>query len=272
MQYYGVNNEQHLEHHGILGMKWGVRRYQNKDGSLTEAGRKKYGVVNYDKNGKLKTHKDFVNANKYARAEYLQRKDKIAADRKAGKTKFGQAISKNIANRYEYQRDLNKNRIDAGAKEIGRDTAKRAATSAAVAAGLTLSAVAVQKIAVGAMNRCMARQQGIELHELKNWYEYSVGKKEVAKYIARAAAMGAAAGAGSSVGNYLSAVKRYNDAPKSVKKRMTDRRNNWKVQKISRGGIGNYKEAAAQSNKEMATNVVRYMKRYNAINDFRKGK
>lgn len=32
----------HLEHHGILGMKWGVRRYQNEDGSLTEAGKKRY--------------------------------------------------------------------------------------------------------------------------------------------------------------------------------------------------------------------------------------
>lgn len=31
-----------LEHHGILGMKWGVRRYQNKDGSLTQAGKKRY--------------------------------------------------------------------------------------------------------------------------------------------------------------------------------------------------------------------------------------
>lgn len=32
----------YLAHHGILGMKWGVRRYQNEDGTLTEAGKKRY--------------------------------------------------------------------------------------------------------------------------------------------------------------------------------------------------------------------------------------
>ena len=36
--------EQELYHHGILGQKWGVRRFQNQDGSYTAAGRKRYDI------------------------------------------------------------------------------------------------------------------------------------------------------------------------------------------------------------------------------------
>lgn len=35
-------SENSMTHHGIKGMKWGVRRYQNKDGSLTTAGKVRY--------------------------------------------------------------------------------------------------------------------------------------------------------------------------------------------------------------------------------------
>lgn len=44
---YYVHSDQDLNelfHHGIKGQKWGMRRYQNLDGSLTEDGRQRYGV------------------------------------------------------------------------------------------------------------------------------------------------------------------------------------------------------------------------------------
>lgn len=39
---YNYEYGNYLMHHGIKGQKWGVRRYQNKDGSLTPAGKQRY--------------------------------------------------------------------------------------------------------------------------------------------------------------------------------------------------------------------------------------
>ena len=48
-----------LTHHGIKGQKWGVRRIQNKDGSLTPAGKKRYDKADVKKQTKSneKTYK-----------------------------------------------------------------------------------------------------------------------------------------------------------------------------------------------------------------------
>ena len=43
--------EDELYHHGVKGQKWGVRRYQNADGSLTPEGRKHYDVGSTVKKG-----------------------------------------------------------------------------------------------------------------------------------------------------------------------------------------------------------------------------
>lgn len=65
---YMIYKSNELYHHGILGMKWGVRRYQNKDGSLTAAGRKRYD----DQMAKIE-----------AKTQKLRNKQEVAAKKKA---------------------------------------------------------------------------------------------------------------------------------------------------------------------------------------------
>lgn len=81
--------DKELYHWGVKGMKWGVRRYQNKDGSLTDAGRKRYardareqGYKDYNestgtyskKTKKGRQDLDF-DANKYAKQDYQRAKN-----------------------------------------------------------------------------------------------------------------------------------------------------------------------------------------------------
>lgn len=55
-----LSNE--LQHHGIKGQKWGVRRFQNADGSLTAEGKKRYSVSDYQQAiDKTKTAGKIVN-------------------------------------------------------------------------------------------------------------------------------------------------------------------------------------------------------------------
>lgn len=84
----------YLEHHGILGQKWGVRRYQNPDGTLTEEGKKRYyGTGNTGKvltrEGAKAVAKDMIAIDKLRLKKGRDSKE-VRDAQKAFKTKWGE--------------------------------------------------------------------------------------------------------------------------------------------------------------------------------------
>ena len=103
MNYYG---EDYLAHFGVKGQKWGIRRFQNPDGTLTEAGKKHYGI---------------------AAQEF-----KSAAEREAKQLKFAKKLAKESTKleKTMAKADLNLQ------KKIAEESDAKAAKAAKVGAGL----------------------------------------------------------------------------------------------------------------------------------------
>lgn len=100
-----------LYHHGILGMKWGIRRFQNKDGSLTPQGRKRKKLLKYETRPSNRSTSLFNNEEKRAKTVAESRKE--AADT----VKFygGKNVAKK-ATEAEYRNVQRKNNIRYGVK------------------------------------------------------------------------------------------------------------------------------------------------------------
>lgn len=86
--YIIVRSDEYLAHHGIKGQKWGLRRYQNADGSLTAEGRKHYGAAEGgSRSMSRRFNKEMKKLNKFRdRSDVDLQKEKAAQYDKRAKT------------------------------------------------------------------------------------------------------------------------------------------------------------------------------------------
>lgn len=124
--------EDELYHFGVKGMKWGVRRYQNEDGSLTSLGKKRDKMLSDRKTAKKRSTTSNMVKAEYSRREFEDAKTRLKLENQKKKSKR--------------QQDLEKKYIDQGfAKdeaEIKAYNRAKTETILKVAGGIALASAA----------------------------------------------------------------------------------------------------------------------------------
>ena len=139
---YQVYNDEYLAHHGIKGMHWGIRRFRNRDGSLTAAGRARYDVDLKKSKQRVKSAKDRYKSSgrisdkaAYKAAQAAYRNDKI-------KNKLNQETKKS-----QHRLNLEKKYMEKG---LTQEEAEVAAYKRARAEKIVAACAATTIVAVGA--------------------------------------------------------------------------------------------------------------------------
>lgn len=114
-----------LYHAGIKGMRWGVRRYQNKDGSLTDAGQRRYARDQRENAGKKKGNKvGQADPNRWA-TEDMQRSKKLLDETSGLTTKLKNANDSSIKKRPRTRMDLSNMSDKEMREKINRELLER---------------------------------------------------------------------------------------------------------------------------------------------------
>lgn len=105
--------EYELYHHGVKGMKWGVRRYQNPDGSLTAAGKKRYDSMSDDKLQKtLYKQVKKARADQYGSSNRWGVSNTIGEHSKAAQDKYRKALKDHMDSEAYKQAEKKRNELD----------------------------------------------------------------------------------------------------------------------------------------------------------------
>lgn len=113
MSYYSEVGEDYLAHYGTMGMKWGRRLYQNKDGSLTPLGRLRYGGKSSNakpmrKSSSSSAQRSSSDSDSLARSRsdnYESNEDfRKRVERAELESRYAQALTNKLRNEQEYYR------------------------------------------------------------------------------------------------------------------------------------------------------------------------
>ena len=152
---------EYLYHSGIKGMKWGVRRFQNPDGTWTEAGKARYG---------RKAAKEIRKAEKKARKQAVKKLRKANRDRRIMSDEELEYAIKRLEKERRFK-DLTDKEINEGrqyTKELLKDIGKKTVP-------LVVSTAALYSLGIATNNRGF--EAGKLADDVYSLYKSSMKKK-----------------------------------------------------------------------------------------------